>query len=347
MLITSFSHAIPADKDRNQACSEDNLALLYQLIYGNYLPFEPPVDDEGNVTLSEEELFVMKSKHFFNQIKSKEPVKISLATYASLSGEVPEALSDFETKIKILLPDCQMISLYRGSPIERLNTEFSVIQEITKIALDADLDTFVSFAANKLKPHDLTFKEILQILENDYAYNPKVIGNLMPKPIADRYFPGRNIPVANLAEATILTFISRGGKITDYPEEVFFITPRSFSGVSENFSAIMVSDTGQVKTFAALNTDLIVKLFTRIGIKAEVLSLKEVFTDEKGSCNLDPAGRWFQLIGGRKIRNCPFFSLSLEMRSYLNIIDYIEQSTNFTKLDLIIKEFVLKTSVDG
>ena len=91
--------------------------MLYQLIYGNYLPFEPPVDDEGNVTLSEEQLFVMKSKHFFNQIKSKEPVKISLATYASLSGEVPDAVSDFDTKIKILLPDCQMISLYRGSPI--------------------------------------------------------------------------------------------------------------------------------------------------------------------------------------------------------------------------------------
>ena len=350
ILITSFSYALAVEKNKNETCAEDNIALLYQLIYGNYLPFEPPVDDEGNVTLSEEQLFVMKSKHFFNQIKSKDPVKISLATYASLSGEVPDALSDFETKIKILLPDCQMISLYRGSPIERLNAEFSVIQEITKIALDAELDNFVSFAANKLKPNDLTFKEIVKILENDYAYDPKVIGNLMPKPMTDRYFPGRNIPVANLAEATILTFISRGGKITDYPEEVFFITPRSFSGVSENFSAIMISDTGQVKTFAALNTDLIVQLFTRYGIKTEVLSLKEVFTDKKGSCNLDPAGRWFQLIGGRKIRNCPFFSLSLEMlkeRSYLNIIDYIEQSTNFNKLDLIIKEFVLKNSVDG
>ncbi len=339
-----------ADKNQNGACVEDDIALLYQLIYGNYLPFEAPLDDEGNVTLSEEQLFVMKSKHFFNQIKSKKPVKISLATYASLSGEVPEALSDFETKIKIILPDCQIISLYRGSPIERLETEYSVIQEITKISLDAGLDDFVSFAANKLKPKNLTFKEILLILENDYAYDPKVIGSLMPKPMADRYFPGRNIPVANLAEATILTFISRGGKVTDYPEEIFFITPRSFSGVSENFSAIMISDTGQVETFSALNTDLIVQLFTRYGIKTEVLSIKEVYTENKGSCNLDPAGRWFQLIGGRKIRNCPFFSLSLEMlkkRGYLNIIDYVEQSTNFNKLDLIIKKFVLKNSVEG
>ena len=71
-------------------------------IYQKLLPRNNMIDDEGNVTLSEEQLFVMKSKHFFNQIKSKEPVKISLATYASLSGEVPDALSDFETKIKIL-----------------------------------------------------------------------------------------------------------------------------------------------------------------------------------------------------------------------------------------------------
>ena len=350
ILILIPFNVIAENKIKDTVCEEDDISMLYQLIYGNYLPFEPPLDDEGNVTLSDEQLFVMKSKHFFNQIKSKEPVRISLATYASLSGEVPEALSDFETKIKIVLPDCQIISLYRGSPIERLKARFSVIQEIAKIALDADLDAFVSFAANKLKPNDLTFKDILTILENDYAYDPKVIGNLMPKPMVDRYFPGKNIPVANLAEATILTFVARGGKVTDYPEEIFFVKPKSFSGVSENFSAIMVTDKGQVKTFSALNTDLIVQLFTRYGIKSEVLSIKEVFTDKKGSCNLDPAGRWFQLIGGRKIRNCPFFSLSLEMlrnRSYVNTIDYVEQSTNFNKLDLILREFVLKNSVGG
>ena len=86
--------------NKQNNCPEDDIATLYDLIYGNYLPFEPPLDEEGNISMSPEELFVMKSKHFFNQIKKVEPVKISLATYASLSKEVPEALSNFEHKAK-------------------------------------------------------------------------------------------------------------------------------------------------------------------------------------------------------------------------------------------------------
>ena len=48
--------------NKQNNCPEDNIATLYDLIYGNYLPFDPPLDEEGNVSLSPEELFVMKSK---------------------------------------------------------------------------------------------------------------------------------------------------------------------------------------------------------------------------------------------------------------------------------------------
>ena len=112
----------------------------------------------------------------------------------------------------------------------------------------------------------------------------------------------------------------------------------------------MLDDNGNLETFAALNTDLIVQLFNRYGIKTEVISLREVFTDDTGSCNLDPAGRWYQLIGGRKIRNCPFFSMTrkmLQKRSYLKTIDFVEQNTNFTRLDEIIRKYVLKDSIEG
>ena len=336
--------------NKQNSCPEDNIATLYNLIYGNYLPFEPPLDEEGNISMSPEELFVMKSKHFFNQIKKVEPVKISLATYASLSKEVPEALSDFETRIKIILPDCQIISLYRGSPIEKITTDFKTVQLISKMANDANLNSFTFFAANKISITPLDFSYVQNMLKNDYSFDPEVLTNLMPKKMIDRYFPGEIIPVANLSEAALLTFISKGGEIENTPKDVFFIKPKSFSGVSESFSAIMLDDNGNLETFAALNTDLIVQLFNRYGIKTEVISLREVFTDDTGSCNLDPAGRWYQLIGGRKIRNCPFFSMTrkmLQKRSYLKTIDFVEQNTNFTRLDEIIRKHVLKDSVDG
>ena len=152
--------------NKQNNCAEDNIATLYDLIYGNYLPFEPPLDEEGNVSMSPEELFVMKSKHFFNQIKKVEPVKISLATYASLSKEVPEALSDFETRIKIILPDCQIISLYRGSPIEKITTDFKTVQLISKMANDANLNSFTFFAANKISitPLDFSYVQDLSLI---------------------------------------------------------------------------------------------------------------------------------------------------------------------------------------
>ncbi len=339
-----------AASDHQDDCPEDNIAVLFDLIYGNYVPFEPPLDEEGNMTLSPEEIFVMKSKHFFNQIKKVEPVKISLATYASLSKEVPEALSDFETRIKVILPDCQIISLYRGAPIEKITTDFKTVQLISKTAKDAKLNSFTFFAANKITLTPLDFPQVLYMLKNDYSFDPEVLTNLMPKKMVDRYFPGKIIPIANLSEAALLTFISRGGQIENIPEEVFFIKPKSFSGVSESFSAIMLDDSGNLETFAALNTDLIVQLFNRYGIKTEIISLKEVFTDDTGSCSLDPAGRWYQLIGGRKIRNCPFFSMTrnmLQKRSYLNTVDFVEQNTNFTRLDEIIRKHVFKESVNG
>ena len=338
-----------ADAHKN-ICLEDNISTLFDLIYGNYLPFTPPLDEEGNISLSPEEIFVMKSKHFFSQIKKVEPVKISLATYASLSKEVPKALSDFETRIKIILPDCQIISLYRGAPIEKITTDFQTLQLISKTAIDAKLNSFTFFAANKISLTPLDFSKLQYMLKNDYSFDPEVLTNLMPKKIVDRYFPGKIIPISNLSEAALLAFISRGGRIESPPKEVFFIKPKSFSGVSENFSAIMLGDDGNLETFAALNTDLIVQLFNRYGIKTEIISLKEVFTEDTGSCNLDPAGRWYQLIGGRKIRNCPFFSMTrkmLQSRSYLKTVDFVEQNTNFIRLDEIIREHVLKDSVNG
>ena len=347
IFILPFNVFADAHKE---ICPEDNISTLFDLIYGNYLPFEPPLDEEGNISLSPEEIFVMKSKHFFNQIKKVEPVKISLATYASLSKEVPKALSDFETRIKIILPDCQIISLYRGAPIEKITTNFQTLQLISKTAIDAKLNSFTFFAANKISLTPLDFNKLQYMLKNDYSFDPEVLTNLMPKKMVDRYFPGKIIPISNLSEAALLTFIARGGQIDGAPKEVFFIKPKSFSGVSENFSAIMLDDDGNLETFAALNTDLIVQLFNRYGIKTEIISLKEVFTEDTGSCNLDPAGRWYQLIGGRKIRNCPFFSMTRKMlqnRSYLKTVDFVEQNTNFIRLDEIIREHVLKDSVNG
>ena len=64
IVLLSFSpYALFSDGHKN-VCNEDDISTLFDLIYGNYLPFEPPLDEEGNMSLSPEEIFMMKSKAF-------------------------------------------------------------------------------------------------------------------------------------------------------------------------------------------------------------------------------------------------------------------------------------------
>ena len=175
----------------------------------------------------------------------------------------------------------------------------------------------------------------------------------MPKPIIDRYFPGGAIPVSNLSEASLLTFTALGGIINDdiansnVPDRLFLIVPKSYSGISENYSSIIFTSHGQMIKTAALNVDLTAQILVRLGIQVDVLTLKEVVTESEGTCGIDPAGRWFQLIQGRKIRTCPFFTMTEQMfasGSYRNTQDFIDQNTVFSAIDSILKKIETDTN---
>ena len=91
---------------------------------------------------------------------------------------------------------------------------------------------------------------------------------------------------------------------------------------------------------AALNVDLAAQVLVRLGIQVHVVTLKEVITESEGTCGIDPAGRWFQLIQGRKIRTCPFFTMTEQMfttGSYIETQDFVDQNTVFRAIDKIIK----------
>jgi hypothetical protein len=326
-------------------CISDDISKLYEMIYSPLVPFQPPLNSEGIVSASEEEIFVLRSQHYFDQLKNTTSITIPLETYAVLTKEVPDALIDFETKLRILLPDCQEISLYNGAPIGELEANFSTMLKVTKIGIDSNLEPISQFAANRLKPLPMTFQDLMTILQNDLSLDPEVISSLMPKQIAERYFPGRVIPVSNLSEAALLTFAALGGALSSSPSRVFFIVPKSYAGISEGYSSIIFTDLGKMTETAALNVELTAQILTRLGIQVDILVLKEILTTENGNCGIDGAGRWFQVIAGRKIRNCPFFSLTTQMlinRSYKDIADFTEQNSIFKEIDSILE----KTDLD-
>ena len=330
-------------------CKTDKISKLYEMIYAPLVPFQPPLNEEGTVSASPEEIFMKRSQHYFDQLKNMEQLKIPLKTYAVLTKEIPDALMDFETKLRIVLPDCQEISMYNGAPIGQIETTYEVMLEIATIGINSELDQITEFASKSIKPTPMPFPKIMEILSNDLSLKPDVISALMPKPIRDRYFPGGVIPVSNLSEASLLTFTALGGAIynnltkPDVPERLFLIVPKSYSGISESYSSIIFTSYGQMMKTAALNVDLTAQILVRLGIQVDVLTLKEVFTTSEGTCGIDQAGRWFQLIQGRKIRTCPFFTMTEQMflsGSYVETQDFIDQNTVYSEVDRIIKRFI-------
>ena len=126
----------------------------------------------------------------------------------------------------------------------------------------------------------------------------------------------------------------------DVPERLFLVVPKSYSGISENYSSIIFTSYGKMIKTAALNVDLTAQILVRLGIQVDVLTIKEVITESEGTCGIDAAGRWFQLIQGRKIRTCPFFTMTEQMfasGSYLNTQDFVDQNTVFRAIDKILK----------
>ena len=107
------------------------------------------------------------------------------------------------------------------------------------------LNSFRFFAANKIVLKPLDFSSVQKMLKNDYAFDPDVLTSLMPKKMIDRYFPGNMIPVANLSEAALLTFISRGGQIENMPKEVFDFTKKK---CKKNSLIGLLATEGTIKT---------------------------------------------------------------------------------------------------
>ena len=323
-------------------CNSNSIDELYSLLYSQLEPFDPPasvLDDDGNITASEDELFSLRRRHFYDQLKGEEGLSINLHTYAIINKELPGILEDFEPVIKILLPDCQPISLFRGVPVSNTKADFKTILETAEIGLKSDIEPIVNYARTSVEPKPIKFKEILEILKNDLSITPEIVNAILPQPIAERYFPDGNIPTGNLSEAAILAFVSMGGKVINPPNQLFFIKPRSYSGVIEDYSSLIIQEDGTIETAAALNTTLVSQMLNRMGINAQILVITEVETEVAGNCTIDDAGRWHQIIGGRKTRNCPFFSLASQMLqngTYKNTKDYIEQNLAFKKLEAIL-----------
>ena len=85
-------------------CNSNSIDELYSLIYSQLEPFDPPasvLDDDGNITASEDELFSLRRRHFYDQLKGEEVLSINLHTYAIINKELPNALKYYKEALSI------------------------------------------------------------------------------------------------------------------------------------------------------------------------------------------------------------------------------------------------------
>ena len=121
--------------------------------------------------------------------------------------------------------------------------------------------------------------------------------------------------------------------------QLYFFVPSSFKGISKNRSAILLSSDGIIHSVPGVNVPMATEVLNRLGIPTEPILISEIITDSSGSCNLDEAGHWQQIIDGRKVRTCPFNSLvsiMLMEKNYINTIDYKPQLSQFVKVTKIL-----------
>lgn len=85
-------------------CKETDPNQFFALINAPVQSYIAPLDRNGSNLLSENEIFIQKSRHYFAEFKDFPPVTISMERFASVTENNPTALENFESKITVLGP---------------------------------------------------------------------------------------------------------------------------------------------------------------------------------------------------------------------------------------------------
>ena len=166
-----------------------------------------------------------------------------------------------------------------------------------------------------------------------------VVRNMLSADLRRRFVAGNNIPLRSLSEMVLLAFSSMGGKIKKEIEKAFIFVPKSFRGIEPEPETIMLTSKGQIFGLAGFDYDMAAKVLNRLGVRTHVVTLSEVHTENSGSCSIDMARTWMQIVEGQKVRSCPFPELVREMlqqRSYKNISDFKNKSVVFEGISLAL-----------
>lgn len=320
-------------------CEFSSPEQINELFYAKVTPYVPSVDRQGNPILGVEEAYFEQAQHYYEEYKDFNPVYIDFDAFEAITSANNTALQNFESKLFILGFNCEKISIYRGNLLGSFEAPFSEILNLMKLGLNNNNNALIEFTRNKLSAEPLDLSEIIEILKNDFGFDTNSLTEILPVNFLKNYITSKDIPISLTSETALLTFLSLQGRLGGEKSHLFFFVPSSFKGISRNRSAILLSSDGNIHSIPGVNVPMATEVLNRIGIPTEPILISEIITDASGSCNLDEAGHWQQIIDGRKVRSCPFNSLveiMLSEKNYVNTIDYKPQLAQFLKVERIL-----------
>jgi hypothetical protein len=316
-------------------CDETDSSLFFSLINAVVDPYLPALDRNGNTLLSVDDVFIQKSQHYFLTYKDYDPVSISMERFAAMTELNASALENFESKITILGPGCQKINLYRNRLVGSYKATFDEILDIVSLGHRSGNDSIIQFATRQLKPIEMPFKKMIEILGNDLALDESIVNKMLSDDLRRQFVLGNEIPLQSLSEMTLLAFSSMGGKVSGEVGKAFIFVPKSFRGIEPEAETVMLTSDGKIHGLSGFDYGLAAKVLNRLGVRTLVVKLSEVYTKSSGSCNIDMARTWMQIIDGKKVRSCPFPELVRKMlleQSFSNISDFKNKSIVFERI---------------
>ena len=335
LAVVASLFSAPVSANDLSECEETDSSLFFSLINTAVDPYLPALDRNGNTLLSVDDVFIQKSQHYFLTYKDYEPVSISMERFAAMTELNAAALENFESKITILGPGCQKINLYRNRLVGSYRATFDEILNIVALGHRAGNDAIIQFATRQLKPAEMPFERMMEILGNDLALDENIVNKMLSDDLRRQFVPGNKIPLQSLSEMTLLAFSSMGGKVSGEVEKAFIFVPKSFRGIESESETVMLTSDGKIHGLSGFDYGLAAKVLNRLGVRTFVVSLSEVYTKSSGSCNIDMARTWMQIIDGQKVRSCPFPELVRKMlleRSFNEISDFKNKSIVFESI---------------
>ena len=324
-----------------QSCHESDAQNFFDLLNAQVATYLPPLDRDGNILLSETDMFIQKSQHYYNAYKEFAPVHISMERFASVTENNPNALENFESKITIIGPDCSQINLYRSRLVGSFSASFAHIMRLVDLGVRTNNQAIIEFSRAQLTPKPLDFSAIMAVLANDLALEKEVIDSILPNYLKQEFAPTEELDINSLSELALLAFSFMGGQVFSEVDKIYIFAPAKTAGLDPDNETVILASDGKLYDLPAFDYKIATIVLKRLGIRTSIVTLTEVKTASSGHCKLDMGGTWMQVVNGHKIRMCPFPELVRQMlqeQSYRGTDDHKKQGIVFDSIDKILNQ---------